>query len=215
MIYLRSLKFRHWPEPVPKFQILLTIFLRIYEIQAQALPSKTTKKKGYFWSQIIEKNFIRTKTNNLFLDEFKKKVESSHFYDQVSFYHGDLVFSNIFYDLQKKQLKFIDPRGEFYGHWLYDIAKIYQCVYGRYEYVDSQLYTFQNNLTFYYDKGNNFVKKAFEDVILSKLTKKELDFIKILVVSLYLSLIPLHNHNKINKKLNYEKYLKLNKQLIF
>jgi dTDP-glucose pyrophosphorylase len=175
--------------------------------------SKTIIKKGHFWSHIIEKNLIRTKKNNLFLDEFKKRVENSDFYNQVTFYHGDLVFSNIFYDLQKKQLKFIDPRGEFYGHWLYDIAKIYQCVYGRYEYVDSQLYTFQNNLTFYYDKGNNFVKKAFEDVILSKLSKKELDFIKILVASLYLSLIPLHNHNKINQKLYYEEYLRFKKHL--
>lgn len=175
--------------------------------------SKSTQKKGNFWSKIIEKNLIRIKSNKIFLDKFQYIVKNSKFYNEVSYYHGDLVFSNIFYDLQKKQLKLIDPRGEFFGHWLYDVAKLYQCVYGKYEFIDTQLYTVQNNYTFYYDKGNQYVQQAFEKIILSKLNKNELNFVKLLVASLYLSLIPLHSHNKKNQKLYYEEFLRLEKQI--
>lgn len=50
------------------------------------------------------------------------------------FIHGDLDFSNIFYNVENRKITLIDPRGSFgniklFGDWRYDYAKIMQNVY--------------------------------------------------------------------------------------
>jgi len=168
---------------------------------------KKTEKKGFFWNQIIEKNHFRVKNEKEFLINFDDKIRKNKHFNKISFFHGDLTFNNIFYDLQNDKLNFIDPMGDFYGHWLYDVSKLYQCVYGKYDYIDSNLYNSNGSNTIYYDKGDDPVKNAFNDIIFKKLTKKEKELVKLVATSLYLTMIPLHYHSKNNQKLLYKQFL--------
>jgi dTDP-glucose pyrophosphorylase len=59
--------------------------------------------------------------------------------------HGDLCLSNILYDLRARVCKLLDPRGRFgvagiFGDPRYDVAKLYQCVYGLYDFIMSDLF---------------------------------------------------------------------------
>ncbi len=188
------------------YEVWVKIFTKISQFITEC---KKTEKNGYFWNQIIDKNYLRIKNENEFLSFFDNKIKSSKHFKKISFFHGDLTFSNIFYDLQNDKLNFIDPMGDFYGHWIYDISKLYQCVYGKYDYIDSNLYNLNGKEIKYYDKGDEPVKNAFKDTILNKLSKKEKEIIKIIASSLYLSMIPLHYHSKKNQDLFYQQYLLL------
>ena len=182
---------------------------------------QTTERKGNFWNDVIKKTKLRSlKDNNKFeqndfIIKLEEELKQSAIYNKVSLYHGDLIFNNIFYDQQKRLLKFIDPRGEFFGHWIYDIAKLYQCIYGKYDYIDSGLYSFYNNTEFYYDKGDREVQKAFEETILSEISKTNRSLIHSIATSLYLSMIPLHYENKRNQKILYKNYLIFKKKLVY
>jgi len=174
---------------------------------------KKTEKKGSFWIKIIEKNHFRIKDEKIFFKHFDKNILKNKNFNKSSFFHGDLIFNNIFYDLQNNKLKFIDPMGDFYGHWLYDVAKLYQCVYGKYDYIDSNLFNVNKDLTIFYDKGDQFVKKAFKEIILNKLTKVERKMVHLIATSLYLTMIPLHYHSKKNQELFYKEFLNFQNSL--
>lgn len=62
--------------------------------------------------------------------------------------HGDLCFSNIFYDFRRQAIKVIDPRGSvdcrapsIYGDLRYDVAKMMHSVVGRYDFIIADFYT--------------------------------------------------------------------------
>jgi hypothetical protein len=107
--------------------------------------------------------------------------------------HGDPVFSNIILTNEKK-IVFIDPRGSqgekfnMYGDIYYDLSKIYQSLTG-YDFIieDNEI-----------PKHNNIheLKKNFELYVVN--SSFDLNLIKKITRSLYLSLIPLHE--TINEK---------------
>ena len=107
-----------------------------------------------------------------------------------SIIHGDLVFSNIFFDL-KKELKLIDPRGgqqnEFtiLGDLFYDFAKIYQSLTG-YEHILSDKKNYKEK---YYQN----LKVQFETFFKENFGNDQFEYLKYLTSSLYISLIPLHD----------------------
>ena len=78
-----------------------------------------------------------------------------------------------------------------------------------YDYIDEGLYSVSENDTLFYDKGNEGVRDAFKDVILSQLSVNTVKFIRLLTASLFLSMIPLHYENKQNQELFYDEYLRL------
>jgi capsule biosynthesis phosphatase len=111
----------------------------------------------------------------------------------IGMIHGDLVFSNILLDL-KDNIKLIDMRGllgeeqSIYGDILYDYAKIYQSLIG-YDFILMNKDLDQIYIQYFID--------LFEKYILNKFNQQTLNNIKIITNSLLLSLIPLHNNNKI------------------
>lgn len=67
---------------------------------------------------------------------------------EAAIMHGDLCLSNILYDLRSGVVKLLDPRGSFdepglYGDPRYDLAKLYHSVYGRYDFIVNDLFTFE------------------------------------------------------------------------
>lgn len=180
--------------------------------------SSVSQENNNFWDGIFLKNAERL--NKLkeclpevgdkylrdmeFLDKLNKDLKALHGNDRTM-YHGDLHFANMFYDFNTKQLKLIDPRGEFSGHWFYDMAKLMHSVVGKYDYIDSQLYSITSEGdAVYYDKGHEQILKAFEDVF-----GGQCELLRRLTASLFLSMIPLHRHNPTNMRLFYKEYERL------
>jgi hypothetical protein len=68
----------------------------------------------------------------------------------VAVLHGDLCFSNILYEKNINKVTVVDPRGGFsepsiYGPVIYDVAKLAQSVYGRYEQIVEKEYNLSKN----------------------------------------------------------------------
>lgn len=139
--------------------------------------------------------------------EYKLLKEIVHLNkDNVCFIHGDLVFSNVFACsscfCKSKKLKFIDPRGCFwndknFGDILYDYSKIYQCVFGSYDFIiNNQFTTKLKNDNFEYTIKTNdalsICQKKFDDLF----SNKSLNKIKLIEALQFLSMASLHSDKK-------------------
>ncbi len=140
--------------------------------------------------------------------------------------HGDLCFSNIFYDNKSNLVKVIDPRGgnweqnglSIYGDLNYDIAKLLHSILGCYDFIMAGKYRLDitgDNIDFeVYTNENQCIleKLIFEEGRISQIAVKE----NIpLMISLFISMIPLHSDDKERQKALlanalylYAKYLK-------
>jgi len=160
-----------------------------------------------FWKMIIQKTKDRAPEEVEFNKDFAKAIENSRFFREQTYYHGDLHFANMFYCFTYKDLKVVDPRGEFHGHWFYDLAKLNHSVNGKYDWIDSQLYS-DNKI---YDSGTEGVKKAFSKLLDDLgLTPDDLKLLDMLTASLFLSMIPLHYHSRKNQELYMAEFRRLN-----
>jgi len=180
--------------------------------------NSVSSENSSFWSANYLKNHERLAQVQRLLPEMNSKYSrDSMFIENLredliarfgsarTMYHGDLHFANMFYDFNKKQLKLVDPRGEFSGHWFYDMAKLMHSVVGKYDYIDSQLYSITSDgKAFYYDKGHEQIEQAFKDVF-----GDESELLRRLTASLFLSMIPLHKDNPTNMLLFYREYERL------
>jgi capsule biosynthesis phosphatase len=116
--------------------------------------------------------------------------------------HGDSVFTNII-KTTIGSIKFIDMRGKqadtatIFGDVLYDYAKIYQSLLG----YDSILNGME--IDSYY---NNQIIEEFE----SYFFKSEVDDIKLITASLFISLLPLHKDDESK----FERYISIINKLI-
>jgi dTDP-glucose pyrophosphorylase len=168
---------------------------------------------GYpgFWDSIFEKNYSRIEGTEYehhkdFLDKLHKRIKAHHVYDKITWFHGDLHFANMFYCFHYKELKLIDPNGRLSGHWLYDIAKLYHSVIGKYDWIDSELYSSFG----FVDKGIDGVHLAFNKFMRDiGLSDDDIDLVRQLTASLFLTMIPLHDHSKKNQELFYKEFLRL------
>lgn len=118
--------------------------------------------------------------------------------------HGDPVFSNIFFDFQKKLIISIDPRGDWsgkglFGNPLYDIVKLSQSMLGLYDVVSSDL--FQNALTKHSGDKYSFIplnyqqtQPIFENFLMNNSLTYNLNLeqIRLLESCLWFSLAALH-----------------------
>lgn len=155
---------------------------------------------------IIAKTKERAPEEVEFTRELTKAIEQSRFFGEQTYYHGDLHFANMFYCFTYKDLKLVDPRGEFHGHWFYDLAKLNHSVNGKYDWIDSELYS-ENKI---YDSGTEGVKKAFAKLLDDLgLTPADHKLLNILTASLFLSMIPLHYHSKKNQELYMAEFRRL------
>lgn len=154
----------------------------------------------------------------LILDLLKDKIsklrenslkESDLFYQLVNINqqrifltHLDLIFGNIFFDDKSKKIKVIDPRGSFadskdYGDIYYDYAKIYQSIYGLYDFMVEDQFsiekTEENHFYFKIKETQNL--KSIREAFNKLLPNKEIDVIKLLESLQFFAMTPAHNDN--------------------
>lgn len=144
-----------------------------------------------------------------FLDAFLKISQDIDSQGQENIVHGDYYLGNIMYDVKLNQIKLIDPRGTLFGSRFYDIAKLCKAVLYQYDYIDNELYLHNPDTgrSLFYDRGKEAVRKLFtEQFLYPRFNGQELYYIKMVVASLYLSMIPIHYHNPINQQLFYNTF---------
>ena len=118
--------------------------------------------------------------------------------------HGDPCFSNILYDDNLSIFRLIDPKGaskedELYMHPLYDLAKFSHSVLGSYDVLNHELFEFnfdtQLNITLCKNKikFENEFKTIFQNYC--KQNKINLQFVRVIELSLFISMISLHTEN--------------------
>lgn len=124
--------------------------------------------------------------------------------NRIVFSHLDLIFGNVFLDNENEVLKIIDPRGSFadskeYGDIYYDYAKIYQCIYGLYDFIIEDRFNLNNKnneISFIIEKPNNIkeIEQSFLKILLNEI-KEDIDVIKLLEAIQFFAMTPAHNDN--------------------
>lgn len=174
--------------------------------------------KSTFFSNLDKKNRERVaaisddlRDNDAidFCDAFFEMQERGDFdIFQDSLFHGDLCFSNIFYHPGSKHIKLIDPRGDAYGNVLYDLAKITHSAYFPYDYIDAELYLKREGETIIFDAGKHYCRKAYKKLFIERFGEDTWQKTLTIVASLFLTMIPLHSHNRNNQELFYDTFRK-------
>lgn len=119
--------------------------------------------------------------------------------------HGDFCFSNMLFDLRSDRIQLIDPRGmiqgraTLYGDIRYDIAKLGHSIVGRYdqilgEKIRSNVSGSSFHLTIPADEERDWLTEIFFE---SSVGTERFDSpaVKAAMVSLFLSMIPLHSED--------------------
>jgi dTDP-glucose pyrophosphorylase len=193
------------------------VFTKLFEVTDKFKPYVKPGKPEFFIS-ISKKNWERynqiskklvTDDDFNFIEKFDEfATEGAFDIFPDSLFHGDFCFSNIFYHPGSKQIKLIDPRGDAYGNILYDLAKITHSAYYPYDYIDAELYLNKDGETIYFDAGKEQVRQAYKKMFIAQYGEKNWRFTLFLTASLFLTMIPLHSHNKLNQELFYALYCK-------
>jgi len=135
------------------------------------------------------------------LDKIFSEFRERLFDTKYSFIHGDLTMSNILID-QNEKVYLIDPRGAFgntkiYGDVRYDVAKLFYSIVGNFDSLNSGRFKYEYNLEtndhIFSIVSNGF--SSYGDKMLS-LFKEDLDIIKFIHTTIWLSLIPHMSNNK-------------------
>lgn len=148
-------------------------------------------------------------------DYFCSSLDSLESYSSII--HGDMVFSNIIYDLNTSSISLIDPRGDFngdviYGDRNYDLAKLAQCIVGDYDYIVSNLFKLdyndhQVNYSIYNSRSDE-EKYYLVKNICDRFNVKESSVLLLTAIQ-FLTMIPLHYENELHQKLMYTKFVEL------
>lgn len=167
-------------------------------------------QKNNFMKSVIEKTKTRVKDieipiENKLVNEFIEDLESEFvsIAPRPSLMHGDYCFSNLLYDFNGN-ITMIDPRGDLFGDHYYEVAKICHSILFDYDFVDAELYVKDGANYKLYNNGKESIKKLFKSTINKYYTEDEQRYILLLTASLFLSMIPLHSHNKNNQEIYYD-----------
>lgn len=134
--------------------------------------------------------------------------------------HGDMVFSNILYDMSNEKITLIDPRGDFngniiYGDIRYDLAKLTQCILGDYDYIVNDLVKFNiDNHNVYYETYESLSSKTYNEKLdlvykLCKLFHVNASNIIFITAIQFLTMIPLHAESKNHQDMMFIKFVEL------
>ena len=169
-----------------------------------------------FWRGFIAKNEGRAKQLSWnykaqrVLRLLNTHIEKRHFFNQTSYYHGDPNLSNLFWE--NGQIRWIDPRGEIWGHWMHDVAKSCMSLFHRYDHIDAELYIEGEKGVVFYDIGYEGLKEHFREKLKSTITEQEYRDIMLIEATLFLSSVPLHYHSPRNQRLYIERGYEVAKQ---
>lgn len=154
----------------------------------------------FFAGDTLKINNVTYDLNKLkeFFNSYLKQ-SNIRFTDSNSYIcHGDMVFSNILYNIATNDIKLIDPRGNFceniiYGDIRYDIAKLTQCIVGDYDYIVNDLFTLTDNGYKIYMAKSNTLKDTLFSFITKEYDRRDILF---LTAIQFMTMIPLHKENK-------------------
>jgi hypothetical protein len=135
-------------------------------------------------------------------DLIDKKFECLYNEKDICIMHGDFCYNNILYDVPTGITKLIDPRGSFsekskgiFGDHKYDLAKLAHSAIGGYDFFVNNKYNMAyNGRSFDYSFGNS--KHLITTSLMEELIHKsgyELNDIKFIMGTLFLSMCPLHS----------------------
>jgi len=164
---------------------------------SQYVYNKTVQRAKSIDTNIIE---VNSDVVNDFLKTFKEHICEG----RNTLMHGDFCFSNLFFDFTNEDIIMIDPRGEMFGNDYYEVAKLAHSILWDYDFIDVELYSVRNKNVHIYNDGKQSIKKYFIQKIKSLYSEDEIEYIILLAGSLFLSMIPLHDHNKTNQQLYYK-----------
>lgn len=134
-----------------------------------------------------------------YYDSLYQQITNTHQFPNMAVVsHGDLCFSNIFYNSSTHELKLIDPKGalsesDLYLDTYYDIAKLSHSICGSYDFFNAGLYNLDNNGKLTINRDNTFTIDIFK----SFLRDHQYDYAltRLCEASLFLSMLPLHIDN--------------------
>lgn len=175
-----------WEIIIEELLGLVKKFSSIEENDSNPIPEiiKKTQERENF-----EQGFIELMTNHVWSTK------------KSSFFHGDFCLGNIFYDEASKFIRALDPRGERYGSYLYDLAKLMHSFVGKFDIVDCEMYSTNGNMVFLYNRGKNEISYQFIESLKTKFGEEVYWDVVLLSSSLFSSMIPLHYHNETNQKI--------------
>jgi hypothetical protein len=172
---------------------------------------KTLKQFSYFfnkkkWIYINNKKFPSIDNIITYLQKIKKNtLKKSIFYSictpnkkRISFFHGDLCFSNCFFDNINHKIICIDPRGAFgnqkiFGDILFEYAKIYESIFGLYDFViEDKFKLTQSNKNINYKIFYNRNIESIQMTFLNLFPQKNIHQIKLIESLQFLCMIPFH-----------------------
>lgn len=173
-----------------------------FEVDLQKV--KRRIKKVPFESSIVKE----------FISVYEDVIASSLGKEENTIMHGDLCFSNTFFDIPNRRLKVIDPKGPIFGSYKYDLAKIFHSIIYPYDFIDADLYSLDNNDDhIYYDSGREPLRKMFLEKFAEEFGEEMIHDVKIITAALFLSMIPLHSHSHEHQKLFFNTFLEICKEL--
>lgn len=132
-----------------------------------------------------------------------EKRKDIYYKQEYIFSHGDLCYSNILFSEQEMEIKLIDPKGfENYGMRspYYDMAKLSHSIYGNYDLIINSMSEIvfdkdmKASLRFTDFKHSEAFVEQFEELVAKM--KMDLNLIRLIESSLFLSMIPFHYENK-------------------
>lgn len=136
--------------------------------------------------------------------------------------HGDFCFSNILYDMRADRIQLIDPRGligdemTIYGDIRYDIAKLGHSILGRYDQIlGERIEAGGSGHEFTLNIPRDPLRDRLEqDFLGSRIANQRFDAeeVKAAIVSLFLSMIPLHAEDPVRQRALFANGLRLFRQ---
>ena len=112
--------------------------------------------------------------------------------------HGDLHFGNIIFDATCNKTKLVDPRGSWgfgtlhtEGNALYDLAKLYQSVIGKYCHISTDTFPSDGENIIY-----DMIEKSIDNNLLQCYAPSDVIIAKRYAICLLASAIPLHSDNE-------------------
>lgn len=159
---------------------------------------KFSPEYNYINEAITEYTPYSDLTDIVFLYEklYDKIIKNHHLPPISTVSHGDVCFSNLFYDEDTDTLKMIDPRGasneaELWLEPHYDIAKLSHSICGDYDFFNAGLYTIgHRSVSTHTPHQDSTPSTIFKEY----LAAHNLDYttIRLFEASLFLSMLPLH-----------------------
>lgn len=130
---------------------------------------------------------------------------------RLSLVHGDFCFSNILYDFRLQSIRCIDPRGHvedeitMYGDARYDLAKLCHSIIGGYDHIIAGNFLWEScsDYDLEFEIFTDPVAEKIEQyLLLNGFAEFELikDGIYAIMITLFLSMLPLHNDKPLRQK---------------